>query len=35
MTYTGKFSLDSLISTYPDPEVIPASAQWVIVWQDG
>jgi NAD+ diphosphatase len=35
LTHTGKFSLESLQSSWPEPEAIPAAAQWVIVRQDG
>ena len=35
LTHAGKFSLDSLRSSYPEPDMIPAAAQWVIVRQDG
>ena len=35
LIHAGKFSLDSLASVYPEPEVIPAAAQWVLVREDG
>jgi NAD+ diphosphatase len=34
-TYMGKFSLSPLKSSYPEPAMIPAAAQWVIVREDG
>jgi NAD+ diphosphatase len=35
LTHMGKFSVDPLISSYPEPAMIPAAAQWVIVRGDG
>ena len=35
MTHTGKFSTDSLQSLFPEPEIIPATATWVIVQGEG
>ena len=35
LTYTGKFSLDPLSSSYPEPAILPAVVQWVIVRGDG
>jgi hypothetical protein len=35
LAYTGKFSLDSFRSSYPEPAMIPAAEQWVIVRRDG
>ena len=35
MTHAGKFSADSLQSIFPEPEIIPALATWVIVQGEG